>query len=29
MAAQMLRQAGYTNVVDGGGIAAATAEFDA
>ena len=29
MAAQMLRQAGYTNVVDGGGVAAATAEFDA
>lgn len=28
MAAQLLRQAGYTNVVDGGGIGAAKAEFE-
>ncbi len=28
MAAQLLREAGYTNVVDGGGIGAAKAEFE-
>ena len=28
MAAQILRQSGYTNVVDGGGIASAKAEFE-